>query len=228
MSATLRLLFGSEAGRRYDFGKSDILIGRDETCRVVLDDPAVSRRQARVFFRDDRYWLEAAGRNATRVNGQEVQNREPVTLADGDQIKICDWLLEFRCDRAAAEDDDPIDMSSISSSVDARPNADAIGHIAAADKLRVMLRISEALGQTLDTQALLTSTIDSLLEIFPQADHAFALLADGERLVAQVERDRHGGQRRFKYSATLAREAMRARRAILSNDLARAAGADDR
>jgi phosphoserine phosphatase RsbU/P len=221
MPAALRLLTGRETGRCYEFRETEILIGRDkQVCQVVLgDDRAVSHQHARVYFQGDCYWLESVGKNPTFVNDQELARHEVVALADGDRIGICDWRLEFHCDLPVADEHDS-DSSSIAHSVDARLDAETLGQINAAGKLRVMLRISESLGRTLDTQALLTQTIDGLLEIFPQADHALVLLADGERLVSQVDRDRRGGQRRCKYSATLVREAMATRRAILSNDLA--------
>jgi serine phosphatase RsbU (regulator of sigma subunit)/pSer/pThr/pTyr-binding forkhead associated (FHA) protein len=220
MSATLQVLLGSEAGRRYDFGETEILIGRDgKECLVALDDRAISRKHVRVYFQGDRYWLMDIGRNPTSLNRCTVAKNQPVALAHGDRIEICGWLLEFRCD-LPIPDDRPTESSSISHSLDARFDTDAIAQTSAGDKLRVMLRISEALGRTLDTQALLAKTIDGLLEIFPQADHALVLLADGERLVSQVDRDRHDGQRRCKYSTTIVREAMATQRALLYNDLA--------
>ncbi len=128
-------------------------------------------------------------------------------------------MLEFRCDLPVADEEEVDGSSSISCSMDARPGVETLTQINAADKLRVMLRILEALGRTLDRPELLTNVIDGLLDIFPQAGHAFVLLADGERLVTQVDRDRHDPERRGKYSTTIVREAMKTRRAILSNDL---------
>ena len=58
MSATLQVLSGPEAGCRYEFGETEILIGRDENCSVVLHSRAISRRHARLYFQSDRYWLE--------------------------------------------------------------------------------------------------------------------------------------------------------------------------
>ena len=136
MSATLQLLQGPEAGRRYEVGETEISIGRGEHCRVLLDDRTISRRQARVYFQGDRYWLVDIGRNRTSLNGRRVEKHAPVALADGDQIGICDWLLEFRCSLPFADDDEALDSSSISCSVDAQINVEAMAQIHAADKLR--------------------------------------------------------------------------------------------
>jgi phosphoserine phosphatase RsbU/P len=220
MSATLRLLSGPEAGRLYEFGEREIVIGRDKkTCFVVLERPEISRDHARIYFQGDNYWLKHIGRNNTTLNGMDLEKNAPAALADGARIEICDWLMEFRSDLPLADHADADNASSVSSSLDARLGVEELTRINAADKLRLILRISEALGRTLDTQALLTNMIDGLLEIFPRADHALVLLADGERLVTQVDRDRHNSQRRCKYSTTIVRQAMTTRRAILSNDL---------
>ena len=172
MSATLQFLSGPEAGRLYEFGETEIVIGRDHNCYLVLDKPEISRKHASVYFQDDRHWLKRSGRNLTHLNGLDVEKDTPVALADGDQIGICDWLMEFRCALPLADNEAAGDSSSISSSLDACLDAESVTQINPAEKLRVMLRISEALGRTLDTQALLTNMIDGLLEIFPRADQA--------------------------------------------------------
>ena len=105
MSATLQVLSGPEAGCRYEFGETEILIGRDENCSVVLHSRAISRRHARLYFQSDRYWLEYYSRGPVLVNGRTVESHKPVALADGDRIGICDSLLEFRCALPVADDE---------------------------------------------------------------------------------------------------------------------------
>jgi hypothetical protein len=90
-----------------------------------------------------------------------------VCIHQGDSIGICGWLLEFRCALPLADNEDAGDSSSISNSLDACLVAESMTLINPVDKLRVMLRISEALGRTLDTQALLTNMIDGFLDISP-------------------------------------------------------------
>jgi FHA domain len=74
----------------------DAFIGRDATSAVVLDDPQTSRRHARIFLKDDAFWIEDnKSTNGTRVNG------EPITLhklAANDQITIGDAVLTFVSD----------------------------------------------------------------------------------------------------------------------------------
>ncbi len=73
----------------------DNVLGRDATARVVIDDPGVSRRHARVRVEGQRAVLEDLGsKNGTRRNG--VRIAAPALLADGDAIGIGPVTLVFR------------------------------------------------------------------------------------------------------------------------------------
>lgn len=87
----------------------EAVIGRAPDAALVLADPFVSRRHARIVRREGRYWVEPlAGRAATRVNGREVSDATP--LGDGDLIEIGSArivvhggrLVEAPADRALA------------------------------------------------------------------------------------------------------------------------------
>jgi hypothetical protein len=66
--------------------QSELLIGREADCDVVLVDLAVSRRHARLRFRDGRWILQDLhSTNGTTVNGEPVGRSE---LRPGDLISI--------------------------------------------------------------------------------------------------------------------------------------------
>lgn len=66
-------------------------IGRDSSCDLVLRDPRVSRRHARVDRRDDACEIvDLASRNGTVVDGRRV---ERATLAPGTRVELGDTLL---------------------------------------------------------------------------------------------------------------------------------------
>jgi len=73
-------------------------IGRDQSCAVVLHDDVVSRRHAMVQLtgNDEYYLIDLGSRNGTFLNDARVST--PCVLADGDQIRIGVYQLEFRCD----------------------------------------------------------------------------------------------------------------------------------
>lgn len=87
-SAMLVLRHGTDAGRRWLLNRvSPIVIGRHEESDISLPDRQVSRNHARIFWRDDCYWVEDLGsKNKTHVNGQDIE--EPMRLSDGDEVQI--------------------------------------------------------------------------------------------------------------------------------------------
>jgi hypothetical protein len=73
----------TDDGQRFSVG-SATTIGRLPECDVTLDDPAVSRRHARILSDGIDYTLEDLGStNGLRLNGQPVSR---AVLRDGDQL----------------------------------------------------------------------------------------------------------------------------------------------
>ncbi len=67
--------------------KDDVLVGRDDSCNVVIQNRQVSRYHARLVNLSHGVQLEDLGsKNGTHINGREVV--EPVMLQDGDIIQI--------------------------------------------------------------------------------------------------------------------------------------------
>jgi putative peptide zinc metalloprotease protein len=70
----------------------DMTIGRAPGSTVRLDDPAVSRRQARISVAGGEVLLEDAGSSyGTWLDGRRLDGREP--LRDGSRIRIGDLEL---------------------------------------------------------------------------------------------------------------------------------------
>jgi len=73
-------------GNRWEI-EQELLIGRDDTCPVVIQDRQVSRYHARLTITPDGVALEdLASKNGTYRNGTLVE--EPVILQDGDMIQV--------------------------------------------------------------------------------------------------------------------------------------------
>jgi hypothetical protein len=73
-------------GQRWPI-KDDVIVGRDESCNVVIQNRQVSRYHARFVNLPEGVQLEDLGsKNGTHINGREVM--EPVMLQDGDVIQI--------------------------------------------------------------------------------------------------------------------------------------------
>jgi DNA-binding winged helix-turn-helix (wHTH) protein len=75
------------------------VLGRSRDAAVWVDDASVSRRHAIVRVSDSGPTLEDCGsRNGTFLHGHRV--RDPVILADGDELVLGSVMLLFRCFRA--------------------------------------------------------------------------------------------------------------------------------
>jgi pSer/pThr/pTyr-binding forkhead associated (FHA) protein len=63
-----------------------MLVGRDETADICVDEPLVSRAHARVERRGGGFFvLDLGSTNLTRVNGEVVRERE---LRHGDEVRF--------------------------------------------------------------------------------------------------------------------------------------------
>ena len=92
-----RLIFlnGNLKGRRVAVQQGALLIGRDPSCQLDLqEDDQVSHQHALLEQRNDGVWIKDLGAtNRTEVNGQPV---EEVRLNPGDRIEIGHTQLEFQ------------------------------------------------------------------------------------------------------------------------------------
>src|SRR5580698_5046125 len=81
-------------GTRFELLGESVTIGRDRINDVVvLDDSKVSRLQAEMQFRDDRWLLVDLGsRNGSFVNGRRIRQHP---LRDGDRLQFGDITFVF-------------------------------------------------------------------------------------------------------------------------------------
>lgn len=85
----LIVIYGPNSGTEYLLVGDEYYVGRSANNAIVLPLPEISRRHARLFKVGEQYHLEDLGStNGTYVNGARLS--EPVTLRDGDEIRIGD------------------------------------------------------------------------------------------------------------------------------------------
>jgi pSer/pThr/pTyr-binding forkhead associated (FHA) protein len=76
----------SPARRQAEFSSENLTIGRGEKCRLVLDDPEISRLHATIHHRGGSFTLKDSGSvNGTLVNGERVIEE---LLESGDLIEM--------------------------------------------------------------------------------------------------------------------------------------------
>jgi hypothetical protein len=87
MVASYRLVMhsGPLAGRAFPMEKTELFVGRDLSNDIVINDPEVSRRHARLFLQGNNFVLEDLGStNGTAVNGQRLLG--PYILHPGETV----------------------------------------------------------------------------------------------------------------------------------------------
>jgi pSer/pThr/pTyr-binding forkhead associated (FHA) protein len=71
--AFLEIIGRSKGNKLIELGEEEIIIGRSPVCQLRLSSKNVSRKHARIFFRNDEYYIEDLGSiNGTYVNGIKV------------------------------------------------------------------------------------------------------------------------------------------------------------
>jgi len=87
MQSNFRLVMrsGPTVGKIFPLDKAELFVGRDLSNDVVINDPEISRRHARLFQQGNSFVLEDLGStNGTFVNGQRLIG--PNILHPGDSI----------------------------------------------------------------------------------------------------------------------------------------------
>lgn len=96
--ASLIMIEGPQTGREWELESGETVIGRQQDCQIVLNDGAVSRTHARILGEEGAYILEdLRSRNSTYLNEQRLVRK--TELKDGDCVKICDAVFQFRMSR---------------------------------------------------------------------------------------------------------------------------------
>jgi len=75
----------NEHTKKHTFRLIEIIIGRDPACDCSLDEPTVSAKHARLYFRQGQWWVEDLhSTNGTFLNNQPVLS--PTVLASNDHL----------------------------------------------------------------------------------------------------------------------------------------------
>lgn len=229
MPPTIQVLNGKQVGKKFDLTQPQLRMGRHPECEIPIDLNSVSRFHANILKEGDEYVIDdLQSRNGTFVNGRKIEG--PTVLKDNDRIKVCDILFVYRKLPAhgpaptvnAVEDEG---KSTVVSTLDADGSRSGVMVVQAEAKLKAIIEISHAIGQTLDPDALFPKILDSLFKIFPQADRGLIILAEKDgALIPRCTKHRRGNEDTVRFSKTIVQQAMTQKQAILSAD----ASNDDR
>lgn len=242
MTPYLELHTGPDAGKRYPLAKRETLLGRDpQQCDIVVNVGTVSRRHARIVQKSGGYFLEDTdSRAGTFLDDQKVQGQ--LRLRNGHRVKLCDVEFKFQSDdanetieqsdRAFRIADDPGSGSTIMSSLPAvevtggstsGSSRSGIQLTASAEaKLEALLKINRSLAMVLALDDVLPQVLDSLFQIFVQADRGFIVLRgpEGQLIPRFMKARREGTAESARISRTIVNKVLDSKEALLSADAA--------
>jgi sigma-B regulation protein RsbU (phosphoserine phosphatase) len=189
--AFLKRANGETAGQIIELKADRIIIGRSpEHCHVVLDPNGVSRRHAEIYRKaDDHYLADLNSRNMTKVNNSKVIPGIDHRLAPGDRINICDVEFLFYPQLPAdSPSKEPGDIMIVTEgenleapqlhTLDASRSSAMASMIKPEVKLKAILEIARNLSTELKIDTVAPKILDSLMELFPQAERLFLVLVD--------------------------------------------------
>ncbi|HIE97043.1 MAG TPA: FHA domain-containing protein [Planctomycetes bacterium] len=217
----------------YELTEFPARLGRHPDCTVQLDSNMVSRFHAQIVKQDDQILLEDLGSgNGSFLNGKQLEASSPTTLKNGDRIKL--GPIKFRFEDESTTDADSsrfgitagLEFSEDSSSTimgAAAAGGYGLLDVRPEDKLKGILKINKALAGTVKVENITPRILESLFEIFPQADRGSILIrsSPGAPLlpVAQKHRDLNNDET-VRLSRTILEKVLEEKSAILSADAA--------
>ncbi len=200
--AVLKKVTGESAGQLIDLKDETTVIGRAPECTVVLDSTGVSRRHAELRKAGEGFAVvDLNSRNKTKLNGRVLDPDIPYPIAPNDRIEICDVVFAFylappkeAAKRAQTEElqvDDRADVSPLAL-LDASRSSALTSNVRPEVKLAAILDIARALSRELEIDAVAPKILDSLMQLFPQAERAFLVLVEAEsgRLIRKAFKHR--------------------------------------
>ena len=84
---------GTGMGTRHTLGNAPLILGRENSCDIHLNDQSVSRRHARIQpGMDGHYAIDLQSTNGTYVNDRPASMTK---LKDGDYLRIGNWIFRY-------------------------------------------------------------------------------------------------------------------------------------
>lgn len=184
--AVLVLTNGNPAGQVIEISETETLIGRLPKCAIVLDPHGVSREHAKILRKDeDQFFIvDLDSRNKTKVNERVLTPWQELPLSQGDRINICDVELVFyrafpQTNQIISNGDFTVTEGAEDSTIhtlDASRTDILASAVKPEVKLKAILEITRNLSSNLKLESVAPKILDSLLELFGQAERAFMVL----------------------------------------------------
>ncbi len=176
---------GTSPGQVIPLNRPRMMIGRLQDCDIVLEPPGISRKHALIRRDGNRFFVtDQNARNRTKVNEQLLNPNEDFPLTPGDRINICDVELVFHLEDPSLKDNSGVEVldgpdDSTIHMLDASRSDLQASVVRPEVKLKAILEISRNLSTSLNVDTLAPKILESLLNLFVQAERAFLVLLKG-------------------------------------------------
>jgi hypothetical protein len=208
------MIHGVPSGQSFHLDRDVTVLGRDAACDIVLANPDISKKHARIVRKDGGYYIEDLG----STNGTKVEDNDLTAirlLEDGDLIQIGDFKLAF-------SEAGPTILSALDpSSTDQRQ----LAQVRSEDKLCAVLEIARQIVGTIELEGVLGKVLEALFRVFPVAERGFVLLRGeaADSLSLRASKVRQAQAEPPLFSRTIFNHVVSKGQAILCED----AGADE-
>ena len=207
----------------------NLIGGRSPDCSLEVPDPNASRQHARFTWNGSELLvIDNGSSNGTYVNDQKITTHR---LAHSDVVRLGETRLRVQLRSLqdgqsssifgfTSGEDDAHDLSqSIVMSVSDLKNSARSPEVLAA-RLNAIIKVSHALVNITKLDLVFEGILETLFEVFPQADRGFLMLGkDAAKLEARAMRQRgKGATENLALSNTICKKVLESRSALLFND----------
>ncbi|MEE8218431.1 MAG: adenylate/guanylate cyclase domain-containing protein [Vicinamibacteria bacterium] len=240
-----RLIYqDGDTPQTHTFATGEVIIGRTEDCQIILQDPSISRKHAKVVVgKSGVRVLDLKSKNGTKLNGTQIME---AVLNNGDCLLLGKFKITFTDaleSRVILDDDRPLsdeagtiirsvgelarlldEAPELKDPTDQKPIPADVEEIGKANRiLKVLTKVAQVLIAARPVEEVLQQVMDIVFDHVP-ADRGFLMLRDksgSSELVPMVVKHRDpsgGGEDRITISKTIADTVMNERVAILTSD----------
>jgi adenylate cyclase len=220
----LVFLTGARAGEVVPVTKS-LIGGRSPDCSLEVPDPNASRQHARfVWDGAELNVVDNGSSNGTFVNDQRITT---VKVAHGDVVRLGETRIRVasrsREDSQSSsifsfkEAESDLSQSIVLSVSEIRPQTQSVEALTA--RLNAIMQVSKALVNINLIDKVFGGILETLFEVFPQADRGFLMLGkEAGKLEPKAMRQRGKGvTENLSVSNTICRKALESKSAFLFN-----------
>jgi len=184
MGARCELILKRPEGalERYAVPEGGLVIGRGTDCGIVLSDPLVSRRHARIWQEGDMLRVkDLNSRNGIEVNGHKAGEH---SLGEGDALTVGASVL-----RVAKASDSTLGRTVIGAENAAKLQSD-LEQAGDGNRIVVLYRAAQLLGTVFEMDRLFREILDLIFEALPVRRGFVLTVEDGSEPAIRATRSR--------------------------------------